>query len=320
MRIVMMGTGPFAVPTFRYLLGSEQEVVALITRPVPAQRRRAKAAANPMREVAEEVGLVFHDPQDINEPASRALLREMNADLLVVCDYGQILSAETLALGRLGGINLHGSLLPKYRGAAPVNWAILNGDAETGVTVIHMTPGLDAGPCLAKVATPISDDDDAVSLEKRLSEIGVGGVMQSIAALSAWDGESTIGEVQDKALATKAPRLKKEDGLIDWTLSARELFNRVRGLKPWPATFVHWTNPKGQSIRIIIDQVRVVAGESAADVSPGHVALVDKNRLHIATSAGHLEIVQLQPAGKKMMEAAQFLRGYAIQVGDPFGG
>ena len=147
MRIVMMGTGPFAVPTFARLLESEHEVLALVTRPVPPPRgRKSKAPPNPMRDFGEEKGVEIFAPASINDAEAQQQLREWDADLFVVCDYGQILARETLGLAKYGGINLHGSLLPKYRGAAPVNWAILKGDEHSGITVIHMTPKLDAGP------------------------------------------------------------------------------------------------------------------------------------------------------------------------------
>ena len=165
-----------------------------------------------------------------------------------------------MGLARLGGVNLHGSILPKYRGAAPINWAILNGDKETGITVIHMTPGLDAGPCLTKDTTTIANSDDAVTLEDRLSKMGVEAVLSAIDILSDWDGQSDVGTRQDKSQATKAPRLKKNDGEVDWTKSADQLFNQVRAYKPWPGTYSNWLKASSAPIRIILDQVHPEPG------------------------------------------------------------
>ena len=206
MKIVAFGTGPFCVPTLTWLTQSSHDVLAVVTRPIEDSGKRRKTAANPVREFAEEQGLAIHDPASCNDPDFIQTLTAFNADLFFVCDYGQILSRECLATVKLGGINLHGSLLPKYRGAAPINWAIYQGELETGVTVIHMTAKLDAGPCLTKAAIPIKDEDTAESIETKLSRIGVDEVAKAIELLDQWDGESPIGTIQDKNLATKAPR------------------------------------------------------------------------------------------------------------------
>src|SRR5215831_5886852 len=211
-RIVVMGTGPFAVPMFEAILNSPHRVLALVTRPDRPSHRRDKSPVNPMREVARSRGMEVFEPESINSAESQQWLREREADLFVVCDYGQILSRETLSLARLGGINLHASLLPKYRGAAPINWAIYYGETETGVTVIHMTPQLDAGPALVQGLVAIEPAETAPQLEARLAKLGAGSVLEAIAKLTS--GESDRGIVQDPKLATKAPRLKKENGLV----------------------------------------------------------------------------------------------------------
>ena len=187
MRILMMGTGPFAVPTFRGLVASAHEVLALITRPVPAPsgRRKSSQPANPMQELAEAMGVPVQAPESIKSPTAIELLKGYRADLLVVCDYGQILPTAALATARLGGINLHGSLLPSYRGAAPINWALYDGVAETGVTVIHMTARLDAGPCLVQRSIPVGASEDAIELERRLAELGWQAVQEALATAGA---------------------------------------------------------------------------------------------------------------------------------------
>ena len=185
MRVIMMGTGPFAVPTFQRLYGSRHEVLALVTRPPRPVHGKSRAETNPMRELAAAHGTRIHEPDDVNAPAARAVIASYQPDLLVVCDYGQILAPAVLEIARLGGINLHASLLPKYRGAAPINWAIYHGETRSGVTVIHMTPQLDAGPAIVQRDTPIGADETAGELEPRLAELGAAAVEEAMANLEA---------------------------------------------------------------------------------------------------------------------------------------
>lgn len=316
MRLLMMGTGPFAVPTFRALLDSRHEVLALVTRPTPPAKGREKASLNPMRDLAEERGLAVYAPDSINTEEAAAKLREWNADLFVVCDYGQILSKTALGLAPLGGINLHASLLPKFRGAAPIHWAILNGESETGVTVIHMTPRLDGGPCLAVRSTPIGYEETQPELERRLSEIGVPAVLEAIDLLGQWDRTSAIGTLQPKDKITKAPRIAKTDGLIDWTKSAAFIQRQVRALKPWPTTYTHWQRRQGEPLRVIVDHVVVV--DETAGAEPGTVVACDGKQLVIATGEGRISIDALQPAGKRVLQISEFLRGYPVKVGERF--
>ena len=259
MRIVMFGTGPFAVPTFEALMTSDHDVCALFTRPIADSGNRRKSAANPTRDVAQAKGLVIHEPMDVNAPESISLLKDLKADLFVVCDYGQILSRECLGSALKGGINLHGSLLPKYRGAAPINWCLYNGDPVTGITIIHMTAKLDGGPCLAKRTMPVVDEDTAESIEPKLANLGVDAVIESISLLEEWNGEASIGTPQDQSLATKAPRLKKSDGLLKWQRPAFQLLNQIRAFQPWPGSFTNWHSPnKKQPLRLIVHRASVV--------------------------------------------------------------
>ena len=320
MRIVLFGTGPFAVPSFEALLDSSHEVVALVTRPIANSGKRRKTAENPTRDLGVARDLAILDPRDVNEQAIVDQLVALNADLFVVCDYGQILSRDALGAARLGGINLHGSLLPKYRGAAPIHWAIYNGDQETGVTIIHMTPRLDGGPCLKHASTPIGQDETTESIEPRLAQLGVQCVMDSIAMLEQWDGESPIGEIQDQKLATKAPRLKRTDGNINFERSAAEIVNQIRAFQPWPGTFTSWT-PQGKSeLRLIIHQATVDTDQPENEsLSPGEVIVSDKQNLIIQTGAGQLSLIKVQPAGKKPMAVADYLRGNPPPVGQILG-
>jgi len=317
MRLLMMGTGPFAVPTFRALLDSPHEVLALVTRPTPQAKGREKASLNPMRDLAEERGLAIYAPESINTEEAKAKLREWNADLFVVCDYGQILSRSALGIAPLGGINLHASLLPKYRGAAPINWAILAGEQETGITVIHMTPRLDGGPCLVVTRTPIGPEETQPELEQRLSEMGVTAVLDAIEQLAKWDRVSSIGSRQPADQVTKAPRLAKTDGQIDWTKSAAYIQRQVRALKPWPTTFTHWLRPGGEPLRVIVDRVTVLPEPAGAE--PGTVVISDGQQLVVATGEGRLAINALQPAGKRVLQISEFLRGYPVKPGERLG-
>ena len=305
MRIVVMGTGPFAVPSMRALHASTHEVLCAASR--PPRGRRAKPA--PVTVAAEELGIETWLPETVNCDEAREKLAAYKADLLVVCDYGEILRPATLASSRLGGINLHGSLLPKYRGAAPVQWAVLNGDAETGNTVIQMTPGLDAGPALGVQRIAIDPDETSGELEDRMAALGADLVLEIVEQLA--DG-TTNPITQDKSQATKAPRLTKEMGQINWSRSAHEIKNQVRALQPWPRAFTSWQRAEGEALRLIVHRVRTT---TAATVTPGLVASIEEG-LAVATGDGLIYLEEVQPAGKRAMPIADFLRGNSIQVGD----
>lgn len=320
----MMGTGPFAVPTFESLLDTRHDVAVLVTRPSPPARSRSKPPRNPMREVAVTRGIEVLCPDDVNSEAARKQLASLRPDLYVVCDYGQILSPETLSVPPLGGVNLHGSVLPKYRGAAPVHWAIWNGDRGTGVTVIHMTPKLDAGPVLSLRTTPIGEHETTEQLEPRLALLGVEPVMEAIGMLAAWDRTSPIGTPQDPTLACRAPRLKKSDGAVDWSLPATRIYNQFRALKPWPGTFTHWHRGRGEPLRLLLDDIALASGAASEGTAsegaaPGSVVISDGTRLEVATGAGRLALLKVQPAGKRVMAIDELLRGYPIEVGDRLG-
>jgi methionyl-tRNA formyltransferase len=313
MRLVMMGTGPFAVPTYRDLYATHHTVVALVTGPFHT-RGQHLAPVSAMRDVAHEHSTPIFDPEDINTPQSQSQLASYEADLLVVCDYGQILSAGTLATARLGGINLHASLLPRFRGAAPINWAVYYGEKETGVSVIHMTPQIDAGPVIAQGATAIEPEETAGQLETRLSEIGAWLVRRTIDSLEAGLLEALP---QDPALASRAPRLKKTDGAVDWGRSAWAIKNQVRAFEPWPKSYTFWQRTHGAPMRLILGPITVEDSRSSSP--PGTVVEVGENRLVIATGEGVARLESVQPAGKRLLSIEEFLRGYRVQVGDRFG-
>ena len=307
-RLVLMGTGPFAVPSFEALRAAGHEIPLVVTRPMPPVKSRKGAPPAPVRDWANEHSLPLIDPDSINDELSVAKVADAKPTLLVVCDYGQILKIPALETAKLGGINLHGSLLPKYRGAAPVQWALLSGDEVSGVSVIHMTPRLDGGPVIVKRETPIRDDETAGQLEDRLSRLGVAATLEAVELLGAWDGESTLGERQNAELVTKAPRLKKSDAEIDWGRTAREIDCHVRGMQPWPVAFTHF-QPVGkkQPIRLAIKEVGIT-DRSAGELASGEI--VSDSAFLVATGDVLVEVKRLQPAGKREMTGGEFLRGH----------
>jgi methionyl-tRNA formyltransferase len=324
MRLILMGTGPFAIPAFRALFESSHSVEAVVTRPVPAPRGRRREAANPVREAFEGGPVPVWESADVNDEATRRQLANHAPDLLVVCDFGQILSRQTLAIARCGGINLHASLLPKYRGAAPINWAIWNGELETGVTVIHMTSRLDAGPCLTQVRTPIAPDEDAPALEHRLAQLGVEPVLRAVALLEQWDGHASLGASQEPSAATRAPRLTKSDGRVDWGRPVEWIVNQVRALKPWPGTYTWWLRSQGPT-QLILEHVTVAPETPGppspvlATARPGDILRAEGNHLWVATGTRPLAILRIKPAAKREMETVEFLRGYGVRTGDRWG-
>jgi methionyl-tRNA formyltransferase len=318
MRIVMMGTGTFAEPTFEALLAGSHPVVGLVTQPdrdVGEARGSTRQTGRGMKAIAQERSIAVLQPEKINTPEGAAALRELKPDLLVVAAYGQILSEEVLQSARLGGINVHASLLPKYRGAAPVAWAIYHGETETGVTIIRMTTGLDAGDMLAQEKLAIGPEETAGELEARLAPLGARLAMRVIERLAA--GPVT-GEKQDKALVTKAPKLKKENGLIDWSRPAQAVANQIRAMQPWPTAYTFWRREGKPPVRLMITKARAL-GESTG-LPPGACRVPTAGgSLFVAAGQGEAQILELQPAGKRCMMISEFLRGHAVRDGDRFG-
>lgn len=316
LRIILMGTGPFAVPAFEAIHHSDHAIIAVVTKPEPPVKSRKGAPPAPVRSWAAQHGLALIDPVSINDAEVVDQLTGLAADLLVVCDYGQILKPAALAGAKLGGVNLHGSLLPAYRGAAPVQRALLSGDDETGVSVIHMTPKLDGGPILGTQRTPIQDDETSGQLEERLSLIGVDLVLKCMEDLEKWDGDSPIGTPQDATLATRAPRLSKREAEIDWNRTGKEIDCHVRGMQPWPIAFsqikVRENKPP---LRLAVLQVSQTS-QSIGDLQPGQIT--GDKELIVAIADGALKIDRLRPAGKREMSGEEFLHGYQLPRGTRF--
>ena len=320
----MMGTGSFAEPTLQALLGSPHQVVGLVTQPdrtTGKERASTRQARRGMKEMAQERGIPLFQPESINTQEGVHALDAWKPDLLVVAAYGQILSKDVLAVAPKGGVNVHASLLPKYRGAAPIAWAIYNGETETGVTIIRMSTALDAGDLLAQEKIPIGPEDTAGELETRLAPLGARLALTVIDQIAA--GKSS-GTPQNKAEATKAPKLTKEHGLIDWTRHARGICNQIRAMQPWPTAFTFLHRPQEAPLRLIVFQARVVPDATLVLLGPraGLVRLVPGHpHFYVETGAGdQVEILELQPAGKRRMASGEFLRGHAVEDGWQLGG
>ena len=333
----MMGTGTFAEPTLEALLAGPDPVVGVFTQPDREgvqKRGSTRQVGRGMKEIAAEKGVPVFQPESVNAPDGVAMLRALQPDLLVVAAYGQILSKEVLSIPTQGAINVHGSLLPKYRGAAPVAHAILNGETETGVTIIRMSAGLDAGDMLAKASIPIGDET-AGELEAKLAPLGARLAVETIQRLKAGP---VVGEKQDPKLVTKAPKLTKEMGLIDWSQPAGQVCRQVRAMQPWPTAYTYLHRPGKPPMRVIVSraqkldelQLEQVIRERGAiirilfrEVSEkpvGSITVPPHGGLWVATGSGStVSVLELQPAGKKRMTAEEFLRGHPLKEGDRFG-
>ncbi|WP_404439123.1 methionyl-tRNA formyltransferase [Stutzerimonas chloritidismutans] len=287
MRIVFAGTPEFAAQHLQALLDAGREVIAVYTQPDRPAGRGQKLMPSPVKQLALQHNIPVHQPQTLRDPAAQAELASLQADLMVVVAYGLILPQAVLDMPRLACINSHASLLPRWRGAAPIQRAIEAGDAESGVTVMQMEAGLDTGPMLLKVRTPIAPDDTGGSLHDRLAALGSNAVVEAVAALEAG---TLAGEIQDDSLATYAHKLNKDEARIDWTRPAVELERRVRAFHPWP---ICQSTLDGAAVKIH------AAEPGTGHGVPGQIIVADKNGLDVACGEGSLRLTRLQLAGGK---------------------
>ena len=309
MVVVFFGTPQFAVPTLRRLLDSAHSVAGVITQPDRPRGRGQKITHAPVKALALERGIPVYQPDRLKPPEVADTLRGWQADLGVVAAYGRIIPEHLLTIPRLGMINVHASLLPKYRGAAPVHRAVINGDSQTGVTIMRVVKELDAGGMFAKVTRPIRPDETSDVVETALSEMGAELLVTVVDQLVSGTARE---EPQDDAQATYAPRLTKEEGLIDWTRSASEIHNRIRGLYPWPHAYTFF-----KATRLIVLRSEVAtAGATAA--SPGTILRVTSEAIHVATGDGALAMLDVQPEGRRAMRAHDFLLGHRLAAGETF--
>jgi len=320
MRIVMMGTGTFAEPTFESLLNANEQVVGLVTQPERGTGRKGGSTRQTgvgMAAIAQAHNVPVIQPESINSPEGVTLLKAFEPDLLVVAAYGQILSNEVIAVPKLGAINVHASLLPKYRGASPIAHAILSGETVTGVTIIRITLGLDAGEMLDRAEVEILTEETTGELEARIAPIGANLALSVIERMKKGPIE---GIQQDPMGVTKAPKIKKEHGLIDWLKTADDIVRQVRAFQPWPTAYTFFHRPGKEPIRVIIYRAEAQKLEGERQTHQQGAIVTGKEPPLVATpESGLLLIHELQPAGKKRMTAEEFLRGYPIQDGFRFG-
>lgn len=303
-RTVFMGTPEFAVPTLKGLLAAGVNLVGVYTQPDRPKGRGKKMAASPVKNVALEEGLPVFQPQKLRDPEAVEQLRALEPDLIVVVAYGQILPKAVLDIPRYHCINVHASLLPRYRGAAPINKAIIDGETETGVTTMLMDVGLDTGAMLVKMSLPIGSDETAGQLHDRLALLGRKAMEETLEQLCAGTLEA---QEQDDGLSCYAPMMKKEDGMIDWTRPARDIHNQVRGLDPWPGAY---TRLDGEVLKIAMTKV-----DDGGSGKPGEILAADKTGVRIACGHGTLVVGELQLPGKKRLAAMNFLSGKPLFPG-----
>lgn len=308
-RVAFFGTPRFAVPTLQKLLDSRHTVCGVVTQPDRPRGRGHQVSDSPVKALAVERGLPLLQPTRLKDPAFAAALRDWRADIGVVAAYGKILPDDILALPPRGMINVHASLLPKYRGAAPIQRAIIDGAAVTGVTIMRIETLLDAGAMLATVTRPIGPDDTSDVVERDLARLGANLLLDVLEQIGAGTAQE---ERQDFMLATFAPRLTKEEGVLDWSLPAAYIHNRVRGLHPWPHASTHL-----DGARIILLKTRVEPGTT--DAAPGTIVDVSADAIHVATGHGErIAIEQLQPEGRRPMSAREFAAGRRLKPGIRF--
>ncbi len=306
MRILFMGTPEFAVASLKRLVEDGHELCGVLTQPDKPKNRGMKLIPTPVKEYALTKNLPVFQPQKARDGEAMSIVRQLDPELIVVAAYGKILPEELLNYPKYGSINVHSSLLPKYRGAAPINWAILNGEAETGVSIMYMAAALDAGDVIAQARTPIGPDEDAQTLTARLAELGAVTLSETVTAL---ENGSATRTPQDESAFTYAPMLSRELSPIDWTRSAHAINCQIRGLIPWPAASTDAVI--GEAMKVFRS---VETGEQTA-AKPGTVLTADKRGIAVACGDGKvLSLTEIQAVGGKRMSAADYLRGHPIQL------
>ncbi len=308
MRLVFLGTPAFAVPTLDRIVEAGHQVLAVVTQPDRPRGRGQNVAPSPVKEAALRFGLPVDQPERVRRPEAVEYLRALALDAMVVVGYGQIIPQSVIDLAPLGIINVHASLLPKYRGAGPIQWAIVHGETRTGVTTMRIDAGLDTGDMLLAAETAISRDENAVELGRRLAVMGAGLLVDTLAGLAAG---TIVPRKQDSTQATHAPLLQKEDGLIDWSLPAQSIHNRVRGLQPWPGAY---TTFRGQTLHIWASRL---GGAGASACEPGR--FISLKPPIVACGAGALELREVQIEGRKRISAVDFANGRRLTENEILG-
>ena len=306
LRLVFLGTPAFAVPTLEAIARADHDVPLVVTQPDRPKGRGQTAAAPPVKEAALRLGIEVYQPERVRRPEAVERLGSIGADAMVVVGYGQIIPQNVIDLAPLGIINVHASLLPKYRGAGPIQWAIVNGETRTGVTTMRIDAGLDTGDMLLKRETEIGPEENAGELGRRLAVMGADLLVETLARI-----REIVPEKQDNSQATYAPLLKKEDGVIDWSQPASAIHNRVRGLQPWPGAY---TTFRGHALHI---WRAALAAPGSGGQRPGKIAGL--RPLVVACGSGALELLEVQLEGRKRMPAADFANGQRLTENDSLG-
>lgn len=307
MRVVFMGTPDFSVGTLRELVKAGHEVVGVVSQPDKPKGRGKSLMPTPVKEAALELGLPVYQPKKVRDPEFLEVLRELAPEVIVVVAFGQIIPQSILELPPYGCINVHASLLPKYRGAAPIQWAVIDGEPESGVTIMKMDTGLDTGDMITKVVVPIEKDETGGSLFDKLSEAGAKLLVDTLPSLV--DGTAVYEKQPEESPTPYAAMIQKQLGNIDWKRPAVEIERLIRGLNPWPSAF---TKLNGKTLKIWSAQVLNESEKDAAAV-PGTILSADAQGLCVKTGQGVLNITELQLEGKKRMDTPAFLRGYAVK-------
>jgi len=311
MRIVFMGTPDFAVPCLEALVANGYQVVAVVSQPDRPKGRKGELAAPPVKEAALRLGLPVLQPEKVRAEDALAEIATYQPDLLITAAYGQILPKKLLDMPPMGCINVHASLLPRWRGGAPIHRAIIEGDKESGVTIMRMVQALDAGDMISQVVVPIAEDDTAATLFTKLSAHGAVLLLETLPKMQSGDFTETP---QDEALVTFAPNLSRDDERIDWHQSARRVYDQVRGLNSWPVAFTHLHHNVMK-----IWQARIQEETSAPTAEPGTVLDVTADAIVVQCGTGTVALTEVQPSGKKRMAVADYVRGGKVAPGDRFG-
>jgi len=311
MKIVFFGSSHFALPALKTLIKSGHELVCVVTQPDKKKGRHLRFAATDVKSVAMAAKLKIFQPEDIKAKESLNFLKKLGADLFVIIAYGQIFSQEALDIPAIMPINIHASLLPRFRGAAPINWAIINGEKKSGLSVMYVTRQMDSGPVMLQKEIKIEDQDTSVTLEEKLSQAAPGILMD---ALKLIEGRNYRLVEQDEDKVILAPKLTKQDGLIDWNTSAVDIHNQIRGTLPWPGAF---TSYRRQLLKIFqADPLPVFPAHKAL---AGEVVRADKHGIVVAASRGFLEIKELQLEAARRMSAENFVMGHKLTAGEILG-
>lgn len=310
MNIVFFGSDNFAVASLKALIASGYEISYVVTQPDRKRGRGLILEGTAVKDLAVQSNLAIHQPQQVNLPETIEFLKSLKPDLFAVIAYGQLLSQEILAIPKIMPINVHASPLPKYRGAAPINWVIIKGEKTTGVTIIKMTKNMDAGPVILQNLTDIEDYDTSITLEDKLSQMAAELLINSLEFIENNNYRLTP---QDEDRVSFAPKLKKEDGLINWNKPAGEIYNLVRGLLSWPQAFTYYN---GKLLKIYKAKV---LREKRISISAGEIIEVSKNGIYVATREDTLIIEELQMEGKRRMSVEKFITGHKIRLGEILG-